>query len=223
MLSPEPKVDLFDRQKLLSFNFGSDVVDYWAERNPELPALIWANADGDEKTFTYADIARLSDHCASLLASYGIVQGDRVLVILPRIPQRQIVMTACAKLGAVAIPRVTMLSASDISYCAKHSGASAIEVDVRGRRTVYPDIIAERRAHAAARIRHVTAGTVERVEILHAALDCIGIARVRVVDVRVQTGRRAAGINSGDRNARQCGGRNNIARHGNVTKPRCLR
>jgi acetyl-CoA synthetase len=107
------------------FNWGSDVVDAWARRQPDHTALIWCNAAGEERRFSYADIARLSDRCAAALAQRGIVKGDRVLVMLPRVPEWQTAMVGCLKLGAVPIPCIDMLTARDMAYRASHSGARA--------------------------------------------------------------------------------------------------
>ena len=107
------------------FNFGVDVVDAFAS-NPERPALIWCNAAGEQQRFSFADISRLSNQFANVLVEQGVGKGDRVVVMLPRIPQWQIVMTACLKLGAVAVPCIEMLTERDITYRINHSRAKAI-------------------------------------------------------------------------------------------------
>ena len=39
------------------FNFGFDIVDEWARQEPEKMALVWCNDHGEEKRFTFTDIA----------------------------------------------------------------------------------------------------------------------------------------------------------------------
>ncbi len=107
-----------------SFNFGTDVVDAWAAERDGL-ALIWENAAGDSAAYRYSDIARLSNRLASSLAAAGVGKGDRVIVMLPRIPQWQIAMVACLKIGAVAVPCIEMLTERDIAYRVENSGAVA--------------------------------------------------------------------------------------------------
>ena len=107
-----------------TFNFGADVVDAWA-RDPSKPALIWCDARGNERRLTFDDVARASNRLANRLASRGVVKGDRVIVMLPRIPEWQIALTACLKLGAVPIPCITMLTGRDVAWRVRHSGASA--------------------------------------------------------------------------------------------------
>jgi len=54
-----------------------------------------------------------------------VKRGDRVIVMLPRLPQWQIAMVGCAKLGAVPVPCIEMLTAKDVAYRIGHSGAVA--------------------------------------------------------------------------------------------------
>ena len=105
-----------------TFNFSSDVVDRWAE-DPDRLALITVDAEGRSDRHTYADIARRAGQLANLLTDQGIRQGDRVIVMLPRIAEWQIAMVALTRLGAVPIPCITMLTASDLSYRIDHASA----------------------------------------------------------------------------------------------------
>jgi acetyl-CoA synthetase len=104
------------------FNFGGDVVDRWAENSDHL-ALIWCDETGAERRFTFGDISRLSNRCANLLAALGLCRGDRVLIMLPRLPEWQITMVGALKLGAIPIPCIDMLTEGDVAYRIAHSGA----------------------------------------------------------------------------------------------------
>lgn len=106
------------------FNFGADVVDHYA-KDSNLLALLWSNEAGQEERYTYADISALSNRLANVLTENGIVKGDRVVVMLPRIPQWQISLVACLKVGAIPIPCIEMLTARDITFRVQHSGAKA--------------------------------------------------------------------------------------------------
>jgi acetyl-CoA synthetase len=108
-----------------SFNFGADVVDHWAATNDKL-ALIWTDRHGAEERFSFSDIAASSARLAASLLRLGVTKGDRVIVMLPRIPEWQVAMVACLKLGAVAIPCIDMLTDKDVAYRAQRSGARAV-------------------------------------------------------------------------------------------------
>jgi acyl-coenzyme A synthetase/AMP-(fatty) acid ligase len=105
-----------------TFNFGRDVVDAWAN-DADKTALIWCDGSGSERSFTFSDIARRSSQVANWLTEQGIRKGERIVVMLPRIPEWQIVLVGCLKVGAVPIPCITMLTEKDVSYRVCHSGA----------------------------------------------------------------------------------------------------
>lgn len=106
-----------------TFNFGRDVVDRFAQSNPDKLALIACDEQGNEQRFTFEQISHLSNQFANALVKSGVSRGDRLLVMLPRIPQWQIAMVGCLKVGAVPIPCIEMLTEKDISYRMTHSGA----------------------------------------------------------------------------------------------------
>ncbi len=108
-----------------TFNFATDVVDYHAQ-NDDGQALIWANDAGDNATFTFSQMSDASKKFAGVLATLGIRKGDRVLVMLPRIPEWQIALLGALRIGAVPIPCIEMLTDKDLAYRLEHSGAKAV-------------------------------------------------------------------------------------------------
>lgn len=112
-----------------TFNFAVDVVDVWANKKLG-DALITVDAMGNENRYSFSDISRLSKKLAFLLNQNGVKQGDRIVVMLPRIAAWQISMIAVLRLGAVPVPCITMLTASDIEYRVNHSGAIGIITSV---------------------------------------------------------------------------------------------
>ncbi len=99
-----------------NFNFAYDVVDAWAEEQPDKTALIWTNDEGAEVVLSFRDLKERSDQAASYLQSLGISRGDMVMIIQKRRLEWWITMLALCKLGAVAIPATHMLTKKDIVY-----------------------------------------------------------------------------------------------------------
>jgi acyl-coenzyme A synthetase/AMP-(fatty) acid ligase len=122
MLDYQETYESFRWEVPFRFNFGRDVVDRWADDSTRL-ALIWCDETGAERRFTFADVSRLSSCFANLLQSLGIAKGDRILIMLPRLPEWQIAMVGCIKLGAIPIPCIDMLTSGDVAYRIQHSGA----------------------------------------------------------------------------------------------------
>ncbi|MFA7670411.1 MAG: acyl-CoA synthetase, partial [Burkholderiaceae bacterium] len=107
------------------FNFATDVVDHYASHGDGM-ALIWANSQGQEKRYRFSDISHQSKLAAAALAARGIGKGDIVLVMTPRIPEWQIAMVACLRLGAIAIPCIEMLTAKDLAFRINHAGVKGV-------------------------------------------------------------------------------------------------
>ena len=98
------------------FNFGYDVVDAIAAKEPEKRAVQWCDEFGAEKCVTFGEISRLSNQAVCALQKLGIGKGDRVLVMLKRHWEYWFVAPALHKLGAVLVPATHMLRVHDITY-----------------------------------------------------------------------------------------------------------
>ncbi len=99
-----------------NFNFGYDVVDAWAEAEPEKKALVWCDDHGNEKTLTFTEISRLSNKVANFLRSKGVKKGSVVMLILRRRWEYWVCATAIHKLGAILIPGSLQLTKKDLVY-----------------------------------------------------------------------------------------------------------
>ena len=98
------------------FNFGFDVVDRWAEDRTKL-ALISIDSTGENvQHHSFWDLKVLSNKYANALRDRGIKKGDRVFIMLPRIPEWYVVMLGLMKLGALPMPGTTLLTPKDIEY-----------------------------------------------------------------------------------------------------------
>ena len=99
-----------------NFNYGYDVVDVWAEKEPDKKALCWTNDQGDHIDFSFAEIKKYTDRTASYFQSLGIGRGDMVMLILKRRFEFWFSIIALHKLGAVVIPATHLLTKKDIVY-----------------------------------------------------------------------------------------------------------
>ncbi|MCL2800943.1 MAG: AMP-binding protein [Treponema sp.] len=99
-----------------NFNFAYDVVDEWARIQPYKLALLWTDDTEEMKSFTFAEMKRLSDKAANALISLGINKGDVVKLILKQRPGVWVLMCALSKIGAICIPGTYQLTAKDLEY-----------------------------------------------------------------------------------------------------------
>nr|XP_003478236.1 acyl-coenzyme A synthetase ACSM4, mitochondrial [Cavia porcellus] len=123
-----------DRPLPKNFNFAGDVLDQWSQKEktgerPTNPALWWVNGKGDEVKWSFRELSSLSQKAANVFTkSCGLQRGDRVVVILPRIPEWWLIHVACIRTGLVFIPGTTQLTAKDILYRLQASKAKCIVV-----------------------------------------------------------------------------------------------
>lgn len=101
------------------FNFGFDIVDGWAKEKPENRALVWCDDDGEEKTFTFAEMSKLSNQAANYFKNLGLHKGSVVMMILRRRYEYWICATALIKMGVIIIPGTLQLTTHDLVYRAK--------------------------------------------------------------------------------------------------------
>ncbi|MCL5971995.1 MAG: acyl--CoA ligase [Firmicutes bacterium] len=97
-------------------NFGQDIVDTWAQKDPASTALYVINQDGHSTAWSFGQIREISNRTAWWLKTQGIGMGDRVLVVLGKDPSFWPVMVALNKLGAVPMPGTTQLTTKDLWY-----------------------------------------------------------------------------------------------------------
>lgn len=121
----------FDLRIPSGYNFAFDTIEQWAA-DPGKLAMIWLGQDGTERRITFAEFAARSNQVANALTSLGIRPGERVLVMLPRVPEWWEAVLGLMKLGAIAIPSTVQLTTKDIIYRANASQAVAIITDDAG-------------------------------------------------------------------------------------------
>ena len=93
LLSRFPRPDYKDGEDFLAnysytapenFNFARDIIDEYARLAPDQVAMIWTNDAGEERIFTFAELARLSVKGANALRALGVQKGEPVLLMLKR-------------------------------------------------------------------------------------------------------------------------------------------
>jgi acetyl-CoA synthetase len=118
-----------------SFHFAYDIIDEYARLQPDKRALIWCDLAGNERTFTFGELSRLSDKAANVFAAQGLKKGDPVMLMLKRRYQFWIAMLGLLKLGCILIPATAQLQKKDIVYRVNASSARGLicvdEPDVR--------------------------------------------------------------------------------------------
>jgi benzoate-CoA ligase len=82
----------------------------------------------DSYTLTYAQIAEQVNRAGNALLALGIQEEQRVMLLLPDMPEFVIAYFAVMKIGAVAVPTSTALRPPDYAYFMNESRARALIV-----------------------------------------------------------------------------------------------
>lgn len=109
------------------------VMKCYAERPPHLLAMLadavarapdkTALVEEDGRRMSYAQLDAEAARIAGNLAARGIVQGDRVAMLVGNCLEFFTVILACAKLGAIAVPMGIRLRKPEIAFICAQSGA----------------------------------------------------------------------------------------------------
>jgi len=85
---------------------------------------------------TYAGLAARTSRFAQLLRNLGVRVGERVLVRLPNSIDYPTAFLGAMKRGAIAVPTSTLLTAEEVQYLARDSGAEVVVIDKAAWRTL---------------------------------------------------------------------------------------
>src|SRR5579859_5766889 len=116
------------------FNWARDVIGRWAA-DPARLAMLWLGPAG-ERRLTFAEFDRRANQVAAALRDAGIRKGDRVAIMLPRVPEWWEAVLGIMKLGAVSMPGTILLTPKDIAYRIHASEARAVITDAAGAQKV---------------------------------------------------------------------------------------
>ncbi len=89
-------------------------------------ALRWLGTDGDAIQFTYADLSALSNRFANAVRGLGLVRGDRLFLLLPRIPELYIAVLGALKAGLVVSPLFSAFGPEPIATRVNLGGGRAL-------------------------------------------------------------------------------------------------
>jgi len=148
-------------------------------------ALRWLGADGDTLQFTYADLSALTSRFANAVAALGLKRGDRLFLLLPRIPELYIAALGAMKAGIVVSPLFSAFGPEPIATRVNLGAGRALlttralyERKVAGIRAQMPTLdtvlIAGRHEGGG-----MPAGTLQLDPLLDAAAETFDTARTR--------------------------------------------
>jgi acyl-coenzyme A synthetase/AMP-(fatty) acid ligase len=110
-----------------AFNFTRDVVEAYAA-DPLRAALTFVDGEGIVDRRTFAEVAGDAARWAHLLRT-RLDRGDRVMIVIGKVPAWHGAMLGAIKGGLVAVPCPNMLRARDLAFRVRDSGARLVIAD----------------------------------------------------------------------------------------------
>ncbi len=95
--------------------------------------LYWEGAEGESSVHSFAELRDDAARFANVLKAQGIGPGDRVAVMLPRIPELMVAALGVWRAGAVYAPMFTAFGPKAIEYRLDRGGAKLIVTDPANR------------------------------------------------------------------------------------------
>ncbi|HEY7466810.1 MAG TPA: acetate--CoA ligase, partial [Dehalococcoidia bacterium] len=86
-------------------------------------AILWEGKNGEQETYTFEDMAKLSNKWCDVLRNLGIKKGDRVFVFLDRIPELYAAVFGTLKAGCVIGPLFSAFGPDAVKDRLENSGA----------------------------------------------------------------------------------------------------
>jgi acyl-coenzyme A synthetase/AMP-(fatty) acid ligase len=155
------------------FNPTLDIVERWGTDAPDELALVSLGPDGETLAeHTAAQLSARARMAGRALLAHGVKPGDRVFIMLPRVPAWYEAMLGAVRIGAVVMPGTNQLTARDIAYRISAANASIAITSAEGAEKI--DAIEQELPSLKLRIAHgggERAGWLDWDGILEAAGD----------------------------------------------------
>ena len=112
------------------FNIGSACTDKHLN-TPVAQTIAMIVEDDQQGTsqITFEQLAKRTDRFSQLLRNLDVAFGDRVLIRLPNSLDYPTAFLGAMKRGAISVPTSTLLTAEEVTYLARDSGATVLVTD----------------------------------------------------------------------------------------------
>ena len=125
------------------FNIGSACSDkhLMTDQATQIAMIVEDDSLGTS-SMTFKELALKTDQFSQVLRELNVRAGDRVLIRLPNSLEYPIAFLGAMKAGAISVPTSTLLTAEEVTYLAKDSGATVLVIDAPAWRTMASQITA---------------------------------------------------------------------------------
>ncbi|MFP4195070.1 MAG: acyl-CoA synthetase [Desulfobacterales bacterium] len=100
------------------FNWAEEILEgLHAKERGDQPAVVWADmATGEERKYTYKQLAAEGNKCLNFLRKNGIEQGFNMYMMIPIVPETWFATLACLKGGLINVPTATSMTMRELQF-----------------------------------------------------------------------------------------------------------
>ncbi|MFW6081925.1 MAG: AMP-binding protein [Desulfosalsimonas sp.] len=100
------------------FNWAEEILEgLHAKERGDQPAVVWADmATGEERKYTYKQLAAEGNKCLNFLRKNGIDQGLNMYMMIPIVPETWFATLACLKGGLINVPTATSMTVRELQF-----------------------------------------------------------------------------------------------------------
>jgi acetyl-CoA synthetase len=146
-----------------NFNIGAACADSHVDTDlADSLAMIVEDDTLGTDIITFTELSHKTNQFAQLLRNLKLGKGDRVLVRLPNSLAYPIAFLGTMKMGAIAVPTSTLLTAEEVAYLAKDSGAVVLVTDAEAWHAMSAEI--KQNLKNTPNLQHIVVTQTEQIE-----------------------------------------------------------
>jgi len=100
------------------FNWAEEILEgLQAKERGDQTAILWADmGTGEERRYTYKELAAEGNRCLNFLRKHGIEQGQNMYMMIPIVPETWFATLACLKGGLINVPTATSMTVRELQF-----------------------------------------------------------------------------------------------------------
>ncbi len=108
-------------------NLAHEAIDrHCLHGNGAKTAMIWEGKNGEEESYTYDDLRRMTNKFSNVLKNLGVGKGERVFTFLERLPEVYFTVFGTLKAGCIIGPLFSAFGPDPVKDRLENSGATVL-------------------------------------------------------------------------------------------------
>ncbi|MHA2502761.1 MAG: class I adenylate-forming enzyme family protein, partial [Candidatus Kariarchaeaceae archaeon] len=136
--APFQRSDSMEARRIPEFEFIFQYIDHWAATDPDMVLIRFG-----DRNITAAQLKQEAEQLAQALLDLGLQQGDRILTIVPPLPEYCTLLVAANMLGLLVVPMDVRYQPTDFQRLLPKIEPALVISIVEDTRVSFADMIAQ--------------------------------------------------------------------------------